>query len=327
MDNAAVTDLLVPLVISCVHAPWKRLNAVILSLLPNEQVLKHLLQTHKFEFPVALLDAFKAKGPPNISFFEDLPDAHVRLWGVYALLLKKDGEKPMLYIGSGTAARVGLKSRMACYTRGASLPRYVSRAMDNGYEVTYRGILVSSPIPEPKDYALVRVVILALESLFTFSFWSLYSKKDYDCASSLAHWPLDTYEYGGLSSHSPLIEGVDGILNLTEQEQKEMLEKVEAARKLGAKRSFAKYYRKIKESGQIKARLARVRESKKFYCDVCEIGCGSPSGLRDHLSGKHHQARLRLPSKRCQVCNVDTLTYTKYKRHHASKRHIAKLSL
>jgi hypothetical protein len=72
-----------------------------------------------------------------------------KLWAVYLIVLKKDGRRPRVYIGSATESTYGIRSRIGCYdrrTRNDCLyngePYFVDESMKDGFVVTHKGLLV-----------------------------------------------------------------------------------------------------------------------------------------------------------------------------------------
>ena len=49
---------------------------------------------------------------PTIAYFKGLPLHLDKLWAVYLLVLEKAGQRPRIYIGSGTASETGVKTRV-----------------------------------------------------------------------------------------------------------------------------------------------------------------------------------------------------------------------
>lgn len=59
---------------------------------------------------------------------------------------------------------------------------------------------------------------MAMEAAFSFLFWSMQpSNKDYGM-SACCPWPRDSFLYGGLCSHAPLIESVRGHFDLSSEQ-------------------------------------------------------------------------------------------------------------
>lgn len=161
------------------------------------------------ESPV-VSDVMQAESPPEVNFFRNLPSHDCRCWGVYALTLEKPGMIPQIYIGTGTGARYGVHSRFTAYDRidASVIAENVLKAIRDGYKITHKGLLAWSPLPSAANVPKAHVLFLAMETSSSLSFWTMRSRKpDYRL---LPHclWPLSSFTYAGLCSHSPLIEGV-----------------------------------------------------------------------------------------------------------------------
>ncbi|KAH7027692.1 uncharacterized protein B0I36DRAFT_327658 [Microdochium trichocladiopsis] len=89
------------------------------------------------------------------------------------------------------------------------------------------GTLAWVPIPAAGKDPRLRVLFLLLEATLTAWFWAVHSEcrqTDRQVIEQLCPWPTDSFQYGGLCSHSPLNEGVRGDLGMSE----ELLNQLEA---------------------------------------------------------------------------------------------------
>lgn len=86
----------------------------------DEKQLANLLLWSDLEFAPGFESQLDRQTPPPLSFFKGLsPACPQDLWGVYLLILKKNGDCPRLYIGSGTATtNHGLICRVQQHLRG-----------------------------------------------------------------------------------------------------------------------------------------------------------------------------------------------------------------
>lgn len=86
----------------------------------DEKQLASLLLWSDLDFTPGFESLFDKPTPPPLSFSKDIPFACSQdLWGVYLLILKKDGDRPRLYIGSGTATtNRGLVCRLQQHYNG-----------------------------------------------------------------------------------------------------------------------------------------------------------------------------------------------------------------
>jgi hypothetical protein len=115
---------------------WLALNgrcvksAVFSIALPTEQILVDTLLTTCLSFCPSLFEVMQAADPPPISFFQGLPTNVEGKWAVYAIVLQKQDAMDLVYIGSGTDSKGGVRVRFKFYdnkTR-ASMPYYVQHA-------------------------------------------------------------------------------------------------------------------------------------------------------------------------------------------------------
>lgn len=151
------------------------------------------------------LDTVKAAKPPGLAFFKRLPMVNGKKWGIYVLMLEKDGYLPFIYIGSGTDATNGVRNRFGQHANGVMVPKYVGKAKQAGYKITHMGLLVWCDLPAPEDVPRTRLLFIALESALSFLFGAMYKPKsnpaqDYGM-SSCFYWDQNYLSYQGLCSH------------------------------------------------------------------------------------------------------------------------------
>ena len=131
-----------------------------------------------------LFEAIQAVHPPGVSFFRRLPSDGSGRWAVYALVLDKPGALPLIYIGSGTEMKRGIPSRWLKYNKpkanSPAVPHYVRRAVDDGYKIPHKGLLVWCSIPSAANAPRFRLLFVAIEATLSFLFWAMKSKvEDY----------------------------------------------------------------------------------------------------------------------------------------------------
>ena len=129
-----------------------------------------LFSAISFKFAPGLLEALISTTPPGLDFFKNLPTTTQKVWAIYALLLEKHDEKPLIYIGSGTSAEYGVQARLGQYHRGEKLARLVRAALADGYSITHIGLLCIAPRPPSIFVGCMRLMFLALEATLTFFF-------------------------------------------------------------------------------------------------------------------------------------------------------------
>lgn len=91
-------------------------------LLADEEYFKKTCLDTRLAFPPTLTSVLQSHSPPSLDFFRSLnADAsRDKVWGIYIVLMEKTGDKPKLYVGSGTSRR-GVRHRILQYRRGNTL--------------------------------------------------------------------------------------------------------------------------------------------------------------------------------------------------------------
>jgi hypothetical protein len=123
-------------------------------------------------------------------------------------VLKKQGCRPKIYVGSGTYSERGVLGRFEAYDSETLLPRYVKRALDDGYRIVHKGLLYWAPIPVAGKRFAVRALFLAIEATFSIVLWAMVSHTADYGMPHLCPWNIETLDYDGCCSHSALTEGV-----------------------------------------------------------------------------------------------------------------------
>jgi len=185
-------------------------NPVLAVLLPTSFVLVNILSNCLTLAP-GVLDAVQSPVPPTVAFFRNLPTKCYKLWAVYAITLAKSGCRSKIYIGVGTNSENGVSDRLVTYeTLDDVLPKYVAKAVDDGYRVVHRGLLCWAPMPNDINRIPLRAAFLLLEGFFSLYFWAMRSRiSDYGMPR-FCPWTLDDFEYDGLCSHVCLYEKIQG---------------------------------------------------------------------------------------------------------------------
>lgn len=218
MAASSIVQVVVLLVWACVlDAPTLQKNPTYDLVMTNLCDMRYLIESAALIFAPGLYNVLKAPTPPTIEYFKQLPLVSGKLWAVYVLTLEKFGHRPKIYIDSGTNQQEGVVTRMRSYDNDYLIPSYVAKALKGGYEITHKGFLCWTAIPSPAQHFASKLVILALEAMFSFHFWAMVSRsKDYQMVHA-RDWALDTYTYDGCCSHSALLEGL-GLDGLTQEQ-------------------------------------------------------------------------------------------------------------
>jgi len=330
--SGALFEVIITLIWACLLVPSAGNNRLFKALFFDKSVLVDIAASASLSFCPGLLEAIQATAPPTLSWWKSLPDDHRGQWGVYALVFEKKGCEPYIYTGSATDSRRGVTARWAVYDKHNlylredtyGLPSGVLWAFQNGYKITHKGLLVTTPIPGAINVPAFRLLFLAMEATFCFYFWTMRSRtKDYGMASCCP-WPMDAFTYGGLCSHSALHDGVKGNFELTPQQLAVLDADVRTRRnaisvayraksmavvpdrRLGLERGYGAIYRdKNRDAYNARQRAftaadpaaARARKalsraniiaSGKHRCQDCMKNFGSPSALAKHKTYGPH---------------------------------------
>lgn len=135
------------------------------------------------------------------------------------------------------------------------MPHLIAKAYGNGYTLAHSGQLATRDNPAAKDVPHIRAVLIAVEALFHWAFWS-FDQDDNDFSLPPREaWA--TLPWGGANSHNPMLGKVEGEFDLTAEEREELAE-VKKAHKLDATK--ARYANMTPE--QRKARNAETEAQK-----------------------------------------------------------------
>jgi hypothetical protein len=78
----------------------------------------HLFGELGCTFSPLLMTNFRSATPPTIAILKSLPPISLeegtwkKRWGVYIIILEKDGHRPAVYVGSGTQDKEGMHARI-----------------------------------------------------------------------------------------------------------------------------------------------------------------------------------------------------------------------
>lgn len=219
-DATTILQLVMTLTWMCLYTtPTKMKNPLYATFFGGFDILNEIGSAASLCFAAGLFETLRAVTPPTLEFFKTLPTDVRNRWAVYLIVMEKFESKPQIYIGSATDGANGVSSRFRCYDRGAVLPRYVQKALQNGYNITHKGLLCWSAIPSATLRPVTRLLFVAIEAALAFAFWAMKAEKgDYGGMSQFCPWARDTLPYSGLWSHSALDEGVVGNFDFTAEE-------------------------------------------------------------------------------------------------------------
>ncbi len=286
-----------------------------MAVFPSERVFSEAMHRVPLSFASGLMQVFTSATAPTIAYFKTLPLHLEKQWAVYLLVLEKDMQRPRVYIGSGTKAEGGVKSRMQAYDlrvltgkNNDSIPYYIHKSLEEGITITHKGLLVWTPIPRPAFQYLIRTLFLVLECAFTLLLWAIKSRtKDY-FMPALCRWPRESFTYDGLCTHFSINEGLAAdseSSNLTPEEFDALaLERKKEKNRQHIARKGEEVHR-----ANSKAYGDKALAEERFMCDVCVIAFRSNAKLQYHLETaecirKHRGDTKVLKGRGGSQCNI-----------------------
>ena len=317
---ASIDQMVSPLLWNCLTTtPVKQKRPIFSTVLSSSIIVDQLLSSASLTFAPGLQKVIQSPTAPDISIFKGLPTDSEKRWAVYLLVLEKRGCQFKIYIGSGTNARDGVSPRLRGYDNDVLVPRWVSKALKEGYQITHKGLICWTSIPSASMVPTLRVLLVALEALFTFVFWAVNCRTDYGFGmTSLCPWDQDFLQYQGLCSHNPLMELPPGDHGLSSEELEAQAQKKKADLNDNVRRcrekakakdleeynaTAAKWAKKSRDKTpgmQLKATQrckAKAVKERKHYCGVCDHAFTKKAKLSKHLEGPKHAAKAALLGK------------------------------
>ncbi|KAI7316966.1 hypothetical protein KC315_g10582 [Hortaea werneckii] len=324
---ASATPVSLTILAFCTQLVWKtfsatlkrNVNPLFFAIFPDLDTVTSLLASISLQFAPGLLDVLQRATPPTLADFKSLPDSdRLQTWGVYLFVLEKDGHRPKIYVGSSTNSKTGLHSRMLNYDNGCGMPWLLRQALDEGFEITHRGLLCWMPMPPLIEQSLSILLMLALECAFTWAFWAMVGQTEYGYGmSELCLWDRTSLTYTGLCSHSALSEGSHARANfgITEEQAAVVREQIRQRKNAWSRDTYAK--RKAKDPGYLPKRAADNRRtraavrkrdlnSNKHYCHDCDESFSTAYHLKRHLGSRTHKDKVNGVSRvrRCDECGL-----------------------
>jgi len=219
------------------------------------------------------------------------------------------------------------------------MPEKVWEALQEGFTITHTGLLLSCPIPSAADIPEVRLVMLALEAVFTFTFWTIFSlEKDFGYGT-VSPWKRNSVEYHGCCTHNPFVEGIHGGFSISSEQRLAIAEAVEKKDKAYQR----EYGRKMRENAddeyRERQRLANAKRapeqkeiykvtkaSKVFECKVCNVAFRNKSDHERHNATARHKRYVEhgKDGYKCGACGFATKYPSNWKQHLDSAGHKTK---
>lgn len=317
------------------------INPRFVQIAPSKDDLAAQYDAAGFTFCPGLLETLQSPTAPPPEFLKSLSnDIPINVWGIYVLVLKKPGQLPRVYVGSGTAVYRGARSRLADYDRGVLVPRYVAKSLEQGFEYTKKAMLAYCPIPPPRDIPCRCTTVLVLEAVFAGLFWAMHSKKSSYGLDHICQWPLDSVEWTGLCSHNPLMEGIrtgEVDFDFTPEQLEEMAAATKAKNRAyqdvyhknlraNPTPQFLETHRRANVLQRPKTRQNQIAAvaNKTYYCAACDVACRDNATLVRHNKSPRHHKKLAMGNADylCDLCNISFRFLSNFNRHKECKGHI-----
>ncbi|KAK3340680.1 hypothetical protein B0H65DRAFT_578516 [Neurospora tetraspora] len=191
----------------CAYAGGRKLQVA--KALPDTTSLFDTVTNLGLQWAPGFLDMLDAPHAPTSDALASLPDFsrdQGLIWSIYMLLLEKKDAPTMVYIGSGTHRGTGTLHRLQQYDDGEALSRHTGEAIDNGYRITRKRILVKAPRPTKASLQLPsRALFLILETTITYALCAYKDRSQTNAILTNTSWvPL----YEGLCSREAWTEGL-----------------------------------------------------------------------------------------------------------------------
>ncbi|QGI59123.1 hypothetical protein CEK27_001248 [Fusarium fujikuroi] len=278
---------------------------------PDFATLGSCLKLAGLSCPSQLSDMLCIATPPSLVQLKSLSDEVPRgLWGVYLLVFEKPGCLPAIYIGCGTAAQGGVRTRLSfyrtCDVGSSACPAGVRKARQDGYTLTHSSLLVSCPIPQAEHRPQLRVLMLLLEAAFSAIFWPFSSTNR-------------TY---GLEGWTEGLGFTAEQLRAIEEDRRERgrvyQEKYQKALRANPTPEFiARNNRNnVKQAPATKLRQQEAVANKTYYCAPCKVACRDQASLDKHnKTPRHHKKTLMGDSDYiCGPCDISFKYLSAYKK-------------
>jgi hypothetical protein len=193
------------------------------------------------------------------------------------------------------------------------MPRYVQKALNDGYTIRHKGLLCWTALPSVALQPTIRLLFVDMEAAFSYVVWAMRTtKRDYGM-SQICPWPLDTLEYDGLCSHPSLREGVSSDFDLTPEQLEATVAELKQRRTDLTAEANSDYHKRQLDTNADDHRARKVvkqpayasnhpekiyaigknyatkaRENKTYYCEVCDLACSKNSEVLIHNKTKKH---------------------------------------
>ncbi|KAI5266207.1 heat shock 70 kDa protein [Aureobasidium subglaciale] len=274
---------------------------------PSRDVFSTLFASLSLAFAPGLFDLLQSLEPPSVQWFLDLSSfIPLYVWAIYVVVLFKEGYGYWLYFGSATDSTRGARARLGEYPTpekpvGNCVPANVQAALDDGFTIVHKALVVWCPIPSPAHIPHLRVVMVTIETAFTILFAGFVNRNTGYGLPELCPWSKSKLEYGGLCSHNPLFEKPYGDLQLTPEENEES-----AYRTVLHNHLYQQQYgrdmradptdewkalvrtRNAQQQPGTKLRQQEAIANHTYECVPCDVQCRDASELERHKGTARH---------------------------------------
>lgn len=327
-DAADIAALIISLAWICVGTK-SFINPTFRVALPSLNVLEDIFGLLGPSFAPGLFELLNAAAPATISWFRSLPPVPVsrQIWGVYAFVMEKHGDRPRLYVGSRTAETAGVRSRMLQHLDGIfAVPLKVARAKAEGFAITNIGLLAWCPTPASANVPRARAVIMAIEAALTGVLWAIRPSSTgagFSFPADFCPWSRDQLLWVGLCTHNCLLETLHGDLNLSAAQLEEM-----AAARAERYRSYHEQYRKVLLATP--GNKERVAENNKKTLPGTIARQAAAKAVKQHYCAPRHAQTVARGGKalpwKCVPCGKQWPYKSDYNAHCKLKMHQAKVA-
>lgn len=157
----------------------------------------------------------------------------------------------------------GLRPRLQQHLNRSTIPHLIIKAYDNGYNIVHHGLLATCAIPTAANVPNIRAVLIALEAIFHWVFWSFAQENNDYSLPPRATWDPSRLPWGGANSHNPMLGKVAGEFDLTAEERVELAATKKAHKMSQSNARYANMTPEQKKAKMVMTEAQKLR--KKAY--------------------------------------------------------------
>ncbi|THZ84656.1 heat shock 70 kDa protein [Aureobasidium pullulans] len=298
----SIIDLFILVTWACVSA-GNYINYSFEHVLPSQPDVARLCSALGLVFCDGLFDLLQSASPPSVQWFLDLSSyIPLDVWAIYVLVLWK-----------------------------------LDAAVDNGYRIVHKAVLVHCPIPAAQFIPAYRVAMVAIEAAFTALFRGFINRNRLYGLPDVSPWPAFDFEYEALCSHSPLLEEPAGDLFYTAEQLIDKAYKTQVRNQMYQQqygrdmradpsdewKALVKS-RNAQQAPNTKARQQAAIAAGTHRCNDCGINCRDGPELVRHLGTARHKQKIAgEDDHNCYICPQICKYKSAYVLHCKSARHKA----